>query len=50
MHIECPNFRRVTFGDKVQEVCKLLGYDDPRIIQSMYIFKQPGIGGVGEQL
>jgi len=46
LHIECQNFRRVTFGDKVQEVCRLLGYDDPRIIQSMYIFKQPGIGGV----
>merc|ERR1711976_562899 len=29
----------------MKNLCKIFGYLDPVIVQSMYIFKQPGIGG-----
>ena len=43
-----PTFKRITFGDKVQNVVKDIGFVDPAVAQSMYIFKQPGIGGEGK--
>ena len=33
------------FGDALANVAKSAGLSDPRIYQSMYIFKQPHIGG-----
>ncbi|XP_013388645.1 phytanoyl-CoA dioxygenase domain-containing protein 1-like [Lingula anatina] len=46
LHALCPTFRKVTFSEKMREVVKNIGYEDPVICQSMYIFKNPGIGGV----
>jgi phytanoyl-CoA hydroxylase len=39
-----PVFKKISFSDKVKDVCKQLGHKDPRIVQSMYIFKNPIIG------
>lgn len=41
LHIKDPLFARITFDDKVQGVARDLGYEDPRVLQSMCIFKQP---------
>uniref|UniRef100_A0A1I8H3J4 Angiotensin-converting enzyme n=1 Tax=Macrostomum lignano TaxID=282301 RepID=A0A1I8H3J4_9PLAT len=45
LHVECPGFRRVTFDPRAQAISRDLGFQVPRICQSMYIFKQPRIGG-----
>ncbi|KAM4663730.1 phytanoyl-CoA dioxygenase domain-containing protein 1 isoform 2-T2 [Discoglossus pictus] len=45
LHAYVPVFRDVTHSPQVQEVGRRLGMVDPVIVQSMYIFKQPGIGG-----
>lgn len=45
LHVLNPAFRKVTFDNKVKEIAKSLKLEDPVICQSMYIFKQPGIGG-----
>ncbi|XP_055330091.1 phytanoyl-CoA dioxygenase domain-containing protein 1 homolog [Paramacrobiotus metropolitanus] len=39
-----PVFKKITFGEKVKDVCRQLGHKDPRVVQSMYIFKNPVIG------
>ncbi|XP_008421907.1 phytanoyl-CoA dioxygenase domain-containing protein 1 isoform X1 [Poecilia reticulata] len=38
-------YKKVTHSPKVQGIAKKLGLVNPVILQSMYIFKQPGIGG-----
>jgi phytanoyl-CoA hydroxylase len=45
LHTENPLFCSITFSDKVKEVCYQLGFQSPAIVQSMYIFKNPGVGG-----
>lgn len=45
LHAFSEPFKKFTFSEKVQGVAKSLGFVDPVICQSMYIFKQPGIGG-----
>ena len=45
LHWLVPEFKAVTFSDKVRDVCRSLKFSCPAIAQSMYIFKQPGIGG-----
>ena len=45
-----PNFKKVTFSSKVKQVVRDIGFVDPAVAQSMYIFKQPGIGGEGIRL
>ncbi len=40
-----PRFRALTFRPEVQAIARSLGLRDPLVAQSMYIFKQPGIGG-----
>lgn len=45
LHVENPIFEKITFSDRVREICWQLGYKRPAIIQSMYIYKNPGIGG-----
>ena len=45
LHWLVPEFRAVTFSDKVRDVCRSLKFSVPAVAQSMYIFKQPGIGG-----
>jgi len=40
-----PVFREFTFQKKFKDLLDQLGVNDPVVAQSMYIFKQPGIGG-----
>lgn len=45
MHDLDPEFERFSRTQKLAAVSDSLGIDDPAIIQSMYIFKPPHIGG-----
>ncbi len=45
MHDLDPVFEAFSHTDDLAELCADLGYRDPAILQSMYIFKQPRIGG-----
>ena len=45
MHDLDPVFSAFSRGPRLQAVADGLGLVDPKIVQSMYIFKQPGIGG-----
>ncbi|MBB3220945.1 phytanoyl-CoA dioxygenase family protein [Pseudoduganella umbonata] len=45
MHDLDPAFRAFSSDARLQQVAHDLGLADPRVWQSMYIFKQPGIGG-----
>ena len=45
LHNLVPEFKKVTFGDKVKGIAKSLELKKPAVVQSMYIFKQPKIGG-----
>ncbi|XP_054165721.1 phytanoyl-CoA dioxygenase domain-containing protein 1-like [Oppia nitens] len=46
LHCLDPTFKRVTFGDKVKQLVRELDFAEPRVAQSMYIFKNPEIGGL----
>uniref|UniRef100_A0A8D2M815 Phytanoyl-CoA dioxygenase domain-containing protein 1 n=1 Tax=Zonotrichia albicollis TaxID=44394 RepID=A0A8D2M815_ZONAL len=48
LHAYDPVFKQITHSPKVQELGRKLGLERPVVVQSMYIFKQPGIGGEGE--
>ncbi|XP_055357761.1 phytanoyl-CoA dioxygenase domain-containing protein 1 homolog [Paramacrobiotus metropolitanus] len=39
-----PVFKKMAFSDKIKDVCRQLGLVDPRLVQSMYLFKNPIIG------
>ncbi|XP_044309129.1 phytanoyl-CoA dioxygenase domain-containing protein 1 isoform X3 [Varanus komodoensis] len=45
LHAHDPIFKRVTHASQVQALAKEIGLRRPVVVQSMYIFKQPGIGG-----
>ena len=45
MHDLDPVFRAFSSGPRLQAVAQGVGLGDARLLQSMYIFKQPGIGG-----
>ncbi|XP_039085583.1 phytanoyl-CoA dioxygenase domain-containing protein 1 isoform X1 [Hyaena hyaena] len=45
LHARDPVFRSVTHSPKVQALAKSLGLQMPVVVQSMYIFKQPHLGG-----
>ncbi|MEP6939776.1 MAG: phytanoyl-CoA dioxygenase family protein [Rudaea sp.] len=45
LHDLDPLFSAFSKGPALQAVSASLGVADPRVMQSMYIFKQPGIGG-----
>lgn len=47
LHWLHPVFKSVSFGRKVQNLCQTLKLEDPVILQSMYIYKNPGIGSEG---
>lgn len=47
LHWLHPTFRKITFGEKVKEACFQLGMEDPVLVQSMYIYKNPGVGSEG---
>ncbi|KAK0573927.1 hypothetical protein LWI29_015671 [Acer saccharum] len=45
LHELDPVFKKFSCSEKLSNMLRSLGYKRPTIIQSMYIFKQPGIGG-----
>lgn len=45
LHAYEPLYKKVTHSHKIQGIAQKLGLIRPSILQSMYIFKQPGIGG-----
>ncbi|RNA19966.1 phytanoyl- dioxygenase domain-containing 1 isoform X1 [Brachionus plicatilis] len=45
LHALNPVFKETTFDNQVKEIFKSFGYKKPIVCQSMYIFKQPFIGG-----
>ena len=45
LHTEIPAFQKITFDNRVKEVCWQLQMKKPAIPQSMYIYKNPGVGG-----
>jgi phytanoyl-CoA hydroxylase len=45
LHELIPEFKEVSFDPRTGAVLRSLGYEAPVIPQSMYICKQPGIGG-----
>jgi len=45
LHVLEPEFKKVSFSDKIKGIVRDLNYQQPAICQSMYIFKQPLIGG-----
>jgi phytanoyl-CoA hydroxylase len=45
MHDLDPAFDRFSRTRALADLMQALGYDDPVLLQSMYIFKQPRIGG-----
>ncbi|CAH0547789.1 unnamed protein product [Brassicogethes aeneus] len=44
LHELNPVFRKLTFCEQVKETAFQLGFQEPAVVQSMYIFKNPGIG------
>ncbi|XP_045419213.1 phytanoyl-CoA dioxygenase domain-containing protein 1 isoform X4 [Lemur catta] len=47
LHAYDPVFRSITHSPKVQALARSLGLQMPVVVQSMYIFKQPHLGGEG---
>ncbi|NNE12633.1 MAG: phytanoyl-CoA dioxygenase family protein [Ilumatobacter sp.] len=45
MHDLDPVFERFTYRPELADVAHSIGIEQPLALQSMYIFKQPGIGG-----
>ncbi|KAI9789099.1 MAG: hypothetical protein M1816_006349 [Peltula sp. TS41687] len=45
LHSLHPAFRPITLSTRNAAIARSLGYRDPRVLQSMVICKQPGIGG-----
>jgi phytanoyl-CoA hydroxylase len=47
LHWLHPTFKEITFNNKIKEVCKKMGMEEPAVVQSMYIYKNPGVGSEG---
>ncbi len=45
LHDLDPVFSRFSRSDKLNRLAQQIGYTDPKLLQSMYIFKSPRIGG-----
>lgn len=45
LHVKDSVFREYSFSSKISDLVSELGWRDPVLPQSMYIFKQPEIGG-----
>ena len=45
LHDLDPVFANFSRNQKVKELASSIGFDNPLLLQSMYIFKQPNIGG-----
>ncbi|GMT23817.1 hypothetical protein PFISCL1PPCAC_15114, partial [Pristionchus fissidentatus] len=46
LHWLNPVFKKYSFHSKLKEIMRNLDFEVPQIVQSMYIFKQPRIGGL----
>ncbi|XP_059488046.1 phytanoyl-CoA dioxygenase domain-containing protein 1 homolog [Neocloeon triangulifer] len=44
LHWLHPDFKEITFSNKIKDVCRAIGLEEPAIAQSMYIYKNPGVG------
>lgn len=49
LHRLHPVFEAFTYNDKVATICRALGLVKPVVMQSMYIYKNPGVGSEGIQ-
>jgi len=45
LHWVDPDFKKISFSNKVKSVARGLDFQDPVVVQGMYIFKQPKVGG-----
>ncbi|KAF2022403.1 phytanoyl-CoA dioxygenase [Aaosphaeria arxii CBS 175.79] len=45
LHELSPSFRSISLSDRNAAIARSLGFQDPRVLQSMVICKQPEIGG-----
>ncbi|KAJ2488745.1 hypothetical protein IWW37_004548 [Coemansia sp. RSA 2050] len=45
LHLTEPVFAELTHSAPIKDIAQRLGFKDPRVLQSMVICKQPGIGG-----
>jgi len=45
LHDLDPYFYQVSYDNRIGSICRSLGMSVPIVVQSMYIFKQPKIGG-----
>jgi phytanoyl-CoA hydroxylase len=45
LHDLDPVFNRFSRSEKIKELANAIGFDESYLVQSMYIFKQPNIGG-----
>jgi len=45
LHVLEPTFKKYTFDDRIKRLVERIGMQQPAVCQSMYIFKQPRIGG-----
>ena len=45
LHTLEPVFQKFSLSAKFGELARAVGLQDPRVCQSMYLFKQPRIGG-----
>eukprot|EP01099_Mayorella_cantabrigiensis_P004322 TRINITY_DN3247_c0_g1_i1.p1 TRINITY_DN3247_c0_g1~~TRINITY_DN3247_c0_g1_i1.p1 ORF type:complete len:180 (-),score=52.22 TRINITY_DN3247_c0_g1_i1:563-1048(-) len=45
LHDLDDTFKNFSYSSKLYDVTQQIGLEDPRLVQSMYIFKQPNIGG-----
>ncbi|CAD6213430.1 GSCOCG00004066001-RA-CDS [Cotesia congregata] len=44
LHWLHPTFKRVTFDERIKETAFQLNFQEPAVCQSMYIYKNPGLG------
>ncbi|RLV91590.1 hypothetical protein JA1_003791 [Spathaspora sp. JA1] len=49
LHIHDKTFHNATFDQRVKDIARSLKYVDPRVLQSMLIFKQPVASDVNER-
>ncbi|XP_076062939.1 phytanoyl-CoA dioxygenase domain-containing protein 1-like [Oratosquilla oratoria] len=45
LHWLVPEFKKISFSNRVKNISKKLGFISPALVQSMYIFKPPNFGG-----
>lgn len=48
LHSHNEVFNKYTFDERIKDICRKLNLIEPKICQSMFIFKNPRIGGEGE--